>query len=411
LFTFFCHADDKKCHLSDTQKIYPSRLSKGINMKRSEITRRKLLVSATACTFAAPSLVWAQSSKSKSVTSTLSVAQIVDTSPEQQDVSRDFLVGSRAAWQTINTHGGFRGRPFQHLTIEVDGSEASMRSAIESIRNMPSCIALTGTAGERAALQIVRALKRESFEIAHVAPWLQNSDQEVDSNTFPIFTSRQEQISHAIKSLANMNVSEVGVVYASKQEQDLYRSDVEQTASQLKIKLQSYIPTSNLKQTGQSLTATAPAILLFLGGTPELMQFTQGIEKQSRQRYVIALADVNPQTLLQMGIARNTPIITTQIVPMVNAGLPIVRSYREALARLFDEPPTPLSLAGFIAARYTYEVLNMVEGQVTRQSVLQNFQRRASIDLGGYRIKFNAQHRSGAFVTQSMLTPDGRLVG
>jgi hypothetical protein len=98
-------------------------------------------------------------------------------------------------------------------------------------------------------------------------------------------------------------------------------------------------------------------------------------------------------------------------VPLVNAGLPIVRSYREALARLFDEPPTSLSLAGFIAARYTYEVLNAVEGQATRQSVLQTFQRRASIDLGGFRIKFNAQHRSGAFVTQSMLTPDGRLVG
>lgn len=380
-------------------------------MKHSEITRRKLLVSATACTLAAPSLTWAQSSKLKTNTNTLSVAQIIDSSPEQQDVSRDFLVGSRAAWQTINTHGGFRGRPIQHITLEVDGTDASMRSAIESVRNLPSCIALTGTAGERTAIALTRALKRETIEIAHVAPWLQNSDQEVDSSTFPIFASRQEQISHAIKSLANMNVTEVGVVYASKQEQDLYRSDAEQTATQLKIKLLSYSPGGNLKQTGQSLTATAPAILLFMGGTPELIQFTQGIEKQAKQRYVIALADVNPQTLLQMGVARNTPVITTQVVPMVNAGLPIVRNYREALARLFDEPPTPLSLAGFIAARYTYEVLSTVEAQITRQSVLQTFQKRASIDLGGYRIKFNAQHRSGSFVTQSMLTPDGRLVG
>ncbi len=383
----------------------------GIDMKHSEITRRKLLVRATVCTLAAPSLAWAQSSKSKTGANTLSIAQIVDTSPEQQDVSRDFLVGSRAAWQTINTHGGLRGRPIQHITIEVDGSDASMGSAIESIRNLPSCIALTGTAGERAAIALVRSLRRETFEIAHVAPWLQNSDQEVNSSTFPIFASRQEQISHVIKSLANMNVTKVGVVYASKQEYDLYRSDVEQTATHLKIKLLSYSPTSNLKQTAQSLTAATPAILLFVGGTPELVQFTQGMDKQTRQRFVIALADVNPQTLLQMGVARNTPVITTQVVPLVNAGLPIVRSYREALARLFDEPPTSLSLAGFIAARYTYEVLNAVEGQATRQSVLQTFQRRASIDLGGFRIKFNAQHRSGAFVTQSMLTPDGRLVG
>ncbi len=380
-------------------------------MKHSGITRRNLLVSATACALAAPSVILAQSSKPKTGANALSVAQIVDTSPEQHDVSRDFLVGSRAAWQTINTHGGVKGRLIQHITIEVDGSEASIRSAIESIRNLPSCVALTGTAGERAAIALVRSLRRETFEIAHVAPWLQNSDQEVDSSTFPIFASRQEQILHAIKSLVNMSVTDVGVVYASQQEQNLYRSDVEQTATQLKIKLQSYSPTSNLKQIAQSLPPTAPAILLFVGGTPELMQFTQGIEKQAKQRYVIALADVNPQTLLQMGVAKNTPVITTQIVPLVNAGLPIVRSYREALARLFDEPPTPLSLAGFIAARYTYEILNTIDAQITRQSVLQTFQKRAPIDLGGYRIKFNAQHRSGTFVTQSMLTPDGRLVG
>lgn len=380
-------------------------------MKNRELSRRKLICSAAACTLGAPSIVWAQTSKIKTGANTLSVAQIVDTSPEQQDVSRDFLVGSRAAWQTINAQGGLKGRPIQHLTIEVDGSAAGVRSAVESIKSLPFCLALTGTVGERASIQVIQSLKREIPEIAHVAPWLQNSDLEVDSSTFPIFASRQEQILHAIKSLANMNVTEVGVVYASQQEQNLYRTDVEQTATQLKIKLQSYSPTSNLKQIGQTLTSTAPAILLFMGGTPELMQFTQGIDKQTKQRYVIALADVNPQTLLQMGVARNTPVITTQVVPMVNAGLPIVRSYRDALGRLFDEPPTPLSLAGFIAARYTYEVLNTVEGQSTRQSVLQNFQKRTSMDLGGYRIKFNAQHRSGSFVTQSMLTPDGRLVG
>ena len=159
------------------------------------------------------------------------------------------------------------------------------------------------------------------------------------------------------------------------------------------------------------MTSRTPAVLLFVGGTPELAEFTQGLEKQSRQRYIVALADVNLQTMLQMGAARNTPVIATQPVPMVNASLPIVRSYRETLARLFDEPPTPLSLAGFIAARYTYEVLHDVEGPLTRQSALAAFQRRSTLDVGGYRISFNPQRRSGTYVTQTMMTLDGRLIG
>jgi hypothetical protein len=96
---------------------------------------------------------------------------------------------------------------------------------------------------------------------------------------------------------------------------------------------------------------------------------------------------------------------------MVNASLPIVRAYRDTLARLFDEPPTPLSLAGFIAARYTFEVLSDVDGALTRQSALAAFQRRSSLDVGGYRVAFDPRRRSGTFVTQSMLTTDGRVVG
>lgn len=148
-----------------------------------------------------------------------------------------------------------------------------------------------------------------------------------------------------------------------------------------------------------------------MGGTPELAGFTQGLEKQARQRYLVALADVNLQTLLQMGAARNTPVIATQPVPMVNSALPVVRQYRETLVRLFDEAPTPLSLAGFIAARYTFEVMAAIDGPLTRQSVLAGFQQRASLNLGGFRIAFNARRRSGSYVTQSMLALDGRLIG
>ena len=122
-------------------------------------------------------------------------------------------------------------------------------------------------------------------------------------------------------------------------------------------------------------------------------------------------ADVNLQTMMQMGAARNTPVMATQVVPMVNSTLPVVKTYRETLARLFDEPPTPQSLAGYIAARYTSEVLNSVEGIPTRQSTLLAFQQRHTIDVGGFRVSFNAQGRSGSYVTQSMITPDGRLVG
>ena len=214
-----------------------------------------------------------------------------------------------------------------------------------------------------------------------------------------------------LPKLTVIGVQEVGAVFASQRELALVRQDVAHIAAQLKLKLVVYGSDGDLARLGQRLGPGSPALLLFVGGTPELVQFTQGLDRQNRQRYVVALADVNLQTVAQMGAGKATPIIATQAVPMVTATLPVVRRNREVLARLFDEPPVALSLAGFLAARYTFEVLKEAGASPTRASVLAAFQRRADLDLGGYRVRFDEARRSATYVTQSMLTADGRVVG
>lgn len=340
------------------------------------------------------------------------VAQIVDTSATQVDVAKDFLVGSRAAWKDINARGGIRGKLVQHLVLEVDGSAPSLQDAFATLKRLPQCLALFGTAADPAASQVARLLQRELPDTPHVAPWLQNPDGVPDdSHTFALFASRREQIAHAVRSLSVMGVSELGAVYGSPVEFDAYRSDMERVAAALRMTLKSYRPASSLPQLGQTLPSDSPRILIFLGGTPELVQFTQGLEKQAAQRYVIAMSDVNLQTLLQMGLSRRTPVIATQVVPLVNANLPIVKAYRDTLGRLYDEPPTPQSLAGFLAARYTFEMLHSMDAPLTRANALQAFQQRGTLDLGGFRIALESRKRSGTYVTQSMVSPDGRLVG
>lgn len=370
--------------------------------------RRQWLQGASLLAAGAATPGWAQpSSTPRSVT----VAQLVDFSPSQQDVSKDFLIGSRAAWQDINLRGGIRGRMVQHVAVETDGTPAGLRSAMDSVQDNAACVVLSGTVGDQLASQMAVLSRQGGLNIAHAAPWLQNSSLEVDEKTFPIFAARQEQIAYALKTLSVMGLKDLGAVYASTREHAAYHLELERIAATMQLQLQSYQSAGDLRLLGQKMTAKTPAVLLFVGGTPELAQFTQGLEKQARQRYIVALADVNLQTMLQMGAARNTPVIATQPVPLVNASLPIVRSYRETLARLFDEPPNPLSLAGFIAARYTFEVLGDVDGPLTRQSALASFQRRASRDIGGFRVSFDARRRSNSYVTQSMMKADGRLIG
>lgn len=365
--------------------------------------RRRDLLAATAATVALPTLAQPRGG-------TTAVVQIVDTSPSAQDVAKDFLIGSRAAWQDVNAHGGVHGTAIEHVTIEVDGTPASVAAALKAALGRPDCLVLSGTVSDPAAELVTQQLAAEPGAIAHAAPWLQNSAVAVGDATFPIFAGRREQVGHALRSLALVGVQEAGVVYASAREQQLYRDDIGRAAAELKLRVTSYAGQGDLEPLGRRLGPQSPALLLFVGGTPELVQFTQGLDRQSRQRFLVALADVNLQTLLQMGAGRATAVIATQPVPMVTAALPIVRTYRDVLGRLFDEPPVALSLAGFIAARYTLEVLQQVKGPLTRGAVLAAFRRRQAMDLGGYPVSFDAQRRSAGYVTQGMLTTDGRLV-
>ena len=378
------------------------------------LSRRGWLQRASLFTAAAAAPCWAQSGKIARVSPaarSLVVAQLVDVSEGQQDVSKDFLTGSRAAWQDINARGGIRGRQVTHLTVETDGTAARVRTALIETLDNPACIVLSGSVGDTLATQVAASSSQLAFNIAHAAPWLQNSSLEVDDKTFPIFAGRQEQIVHAIESLSVMGLKAVGAVYASTREHAAYHLEVERIAAGMQLQLRSYQGVGDLALLGQRLATDTPAVLLFVGGTPELAQFTQGLQKQARQRYIVALADVNLQTLIQMGAARNTPIIATQPVPMVNGSMPVVRQYRDTLARLFDEPPTAHSLAGFIAARYTFEVLTSIDRPLTRQSALAGFQNRTNLNIGGFRVSFDARRRSSAYVTQSMMAPDGHLIG
>jgi len=346
----------------------------------------------------------------------LVVAQIVDLTFGQQDVSRDFLAGSRSAWQDLNARGGVRGRTVRHVTIETDGTPQGLAAAWQAAHRQPECIALSGCVGNAAAAGLValQTSAGSASPLALVAPWLHNAVTDNEAETvFEVFPGHQIQIAHAIQTHASLGVKQIGVVFASAQVQHQSQAYVFQAAKSLGLQAQILpLPGTEGPAANQLINPTQ-TIILFVGGTPELHAFTSKlIAPAGRQCFVVALADVNLQVLAQMGgTPKGISIIATQPVPLITSSLPVVRAYRAALSRFFDEAPSPQGLAGFIAARYTAEILGGISGPLTRASMLSALQRRADVNVGGYTVAYQGTKRSNAYVTQSMLTQDGRIIG
>ena len=341
----------------------------------------------------------------------LRVVQLLDTSPDQQELSRDYSSGVRLAFAQIKQAGG---RTPQLVSIDIDGSAAALREALQKTRSDPSQIALLGAVGGRLAAQSVATARELSLDIAHVAPWLADSRFDAEPAVFPIFASRDAQIRHAIAALAVAGVNELGLVYTSRREEEAADADIAAIAARLKLRTRrlAVAPGQDIAAFAAALPRDTPAFLLFLGGSIELAQFTQGLAKQTLARYIICLSDVDTTTLMQLGPGKSASLIFAQVVPNPQAAsVPVVRSYRHALKALFDEPPSPVSLAGYLAGRYAAQVLAASEGTPSRASVLAEFQRRRSVDLDGYRIEFAKGGRGSNYVSQTLLGSDGRLIG
>ena len=111
---------------------------------KSRSDRRQFLHLAATVAACLATPVLAQPGKASAAPRSVTIAQLMDVSQAQQDVSKDFLIGSRAAWQDINLQGGIHGRWVEHLAFEIDGTPASVRTALKSVKNNLTCAALRG---------------------------------------------------------------------------------------------------------------------------------------------------------------------------------------------------------------------------------------------------------------------------
>jgi len=128
----------------------------------------------------------------------------------------------------------------EHVSLETDGTPASVQKALASVRDNSACVVLSGSVGDQMAGLVVTQLQKDGVGIAHAAPWLQNSSMDIDEQTFPIFAARQEQIAYALKTLSVMGMSELGAVYATAQDHAAYQGEVERIANGMKLKLQAF---------------------------------------------------------------------------------------------------------------------------------------------------------------------------
>lgn len=340
------------------------------------------------------------------------MVQLLDMSVAQQELSRDYSTGVRLAWAVE----GQKGRPLSRISLETvntDGSAAAVNAALDRIAQDADILALVGTVGDALAVRVQDGLNQRGLKLPHLGPWMADGRHDSDPTLALLFASRSMQLRKALGSAYGMGVNDLIVVYSTAEDQRLYDPEVSGMAQSLGLKLR--------RLTGSSVTQPAAlaarlpaggAMILFLATSAEVAQFTQAMARRGDHRFVLALGDVDAPSLMQFTPGRGVPVILTQVVPSpLRSRLSMVETYRNRLGELYDEPPSTISLAGYLAGQYTAALVREAGSPLTREHLLDGVSRRRPVSLGGWAIDFRDGRRGSQFVNPTLLDSSGRLIG
>ncbi|THF72570.1 MAG: ligand-binding receptor, partial [Methylophaga nitratireducenticrescens] len=94
----------------------------------------------------------------------------------------------------------------------------------------------------------------------------------------------------------------------------------------------------------------------------------------------------------------NANVVVSQVVPEIDADLPLVREFRAALKEYdSDLQPNTISLEGYIVARILAEALLSMDGPINRETMIDSLHALVDLDIGlGSNINLAKDQQQGS---------------
>jgi branched-chain amino acid transport system substrate-binding protein len=156
-----------------------------------------------------------------------------------------------------------------------------------------------------------------------------------------------------------------------------------------------------------------PQVVVVVGDTIAVGNFIRAYRPLDKGGFVVALSTVNHDALLQLvGPALAYGTLITQVVPNpLLAKVPALREHAALLRRFRDEPPSHLTLEGFLAAKTLVLALRGLNRDVSRAAISAALRQRRDYDLDGISLRFaEGSNRGSSFVDLTLVRKDGTLL-
>jgi ABC-type branched-subunit amino acid transport system substrate-binding protein len=350
--------------------------------------------------------------------------QVAALSGPAKDLGEGVRLGILAAFGEANKHGGVSGRSLDLSSLD-DGYEPDKTiGATKELIDQDKVFALVGAVGtptSRASQPIATAAKVPFIGPFTGAEFLRNPYNRYVVN---VRASYNEETEAWIEHLTgDLGITKIAILY---QDDAFGIAGLEGVQRALSKRGLSLVASGSFKR---NTTAVKTAMLDIMKAQPEAVvtvapyqpvaAFIKLAHQIKLNARFVAISFVGSDSLAKELGAEGAGVIVSQVVPSPwDRSLPVIAAYQAALSEQGSaNKPGFVSLEGYLVGRLVVEALKRIDGEPTREKLLDAIASRP-FDFGGVKLSYGPNKNQGSdqvFFTimqaDGTFKPVNRLVG
>ena len=372
---------------------------------KTQLVAAALLISASLIPFTA------------SRAADIRVGVVLDQNGVNADTGRDYIAGARTWFDHINANGGLNGRRIQVIVKDDEGVAANAVKLTHELIDGDKVEALFGFVGDDSLSAVSSDARFSASKLVLFAPL---SGAEIGTATDSIIFLRptyKEEVRHAIRHFAQLSISRFAVAYMDN---NFGRSIDNEVRTQLVADRKTPIAGIAIPPALTGLPALArkvldqkPQVIVIAADSIATAEFVKQVRTLDTNAQIVALSTVNHRTLMELAkkdFATGTMI--TQVVPNpLSRVTKLQNEHLTLMAKFRDEPPSHLTLEGFLAAKAFVKLLERAGRDPNRASIAAAVTGSPRYDLDGMSVSFGGKSGRGSqFVDIAYLRKSGTML-
>ena len=312
-------------------------------------------------------------------------------------------IGLEAAFAEINKAGGVKGRKLELKSVD-DGYEPTKSiEAVKKLLEEDKVFALIGAVGTptAAATQPIATAAGAPFIGAFTgAEFLREPHKPLVMNIRASYFQETEAMVERVTK--DLGATRIAIMYQDDAFGQAGLAGVKKALEKRQMQLAGEGTfernTVAVKAALLSIKKAEPHAVIMISPYKPAAEFIKLAKQIKLDATFVNISFVGSDALAKELGAAGAGVVITQVVPFPkDAAIPVVGRYQASLkASAPDAQPGFVSLEGYLVGRAIAAALEKVDGDLTRQAMIDAVQKAGSLDLGGFKLSYSPTSNRGS---------------